>query len=88
MKKKTASPHPPVVHHPGEDEIRDYAHHLYVQSGNLAGRDTDNWLEAEACLRSNIPKHRSHALLHHHLNPPGDAASIACAALDIKNLAT
>ena len=80
MKKKTASPHPPVVHHPGEDEIRDYAHHLYVQSGNLAGRDTDNWLEAEACLRACIPAAQSQGRLHHHLRRMGRALPAAGAS--------
>jgi len=39
-----------------EDEIRDYAYHLYDQSGYAAGRDLDNWLEAKACLSSGISK--------------------------------
>jgi hypothetical protein len=89
MKKKSTSPQPPVSLHPTEEEIRDYARHLYVQSGCLPGRDQDNWLEAEACLRANIPKHRSHARLHQHLNPARteDAAVVACAAIDAKHLA-
>jgi hypothetical protein len=47
-----------------EDEIRDYAYHLYDQSGFAAGRDLDNWLEAKACLSSGIPKAESHIRLH------------------------
>ena len=35
-----------------DDDIRAYAHHLYVQSGRVAGRALDHWLEAEACLRA------------------------------------
>lgn len=37
---------------PSEDDIRDYAYHLYVQSGMVEGNDVKNWLEAEACLCS------------------------------------
>lgn len=35
---------------PTDDEIRDYAHHLYEQSGCIPGRDLENWLEARDCL--------------------------------------
>ena len=35
-----------------EDEIRDYANHLYVQHGSLNGHDCDDWLEAEKELRT------------------------------------
>ncbi|MDO8539646.1 MAG: DUF2934 domain-containing protein [Opitutaceae bacterium] len=47
MKTKTDSP---ADDRPSEAEIREYAHHLYVSSGWLPGRDLDNWLEAEAHL--------------------------------------
>jgi hypothetical protein len=47
-----------------ESEIRDYAYHLYDQSGFAAGRDLDNWLEAKACLSSGIPKAESHIRQH------------------------
>ncbi|GAB6182276.1 DUF2934 domain-containing protein [Thermodesulfovibrio hydrogeniphilus] len=30
-----------------EEEIRQVAYELYVKSGCIAGRDIDNWLEAE-----------------------------------------
>jgi len=53
---------------PTEDEIRDYAHHLYVQSGCVPGRDMDHWLEAETCLLANIPKEHAHTRLHRHIN--------------------
>jgi hypothetical protein len=43
---------------PTDDDIRDYACHLYVLSGRIPGRDLDNWLEAEASLKA-LP----HALL-------------------------
>lgn len=51
---------------PSEDEIRDYANHLYVQHGSLNGHDCDDWLEAEACLRASIPKESSRTRMHHH----------------------
>lgn len=55
---------------PNEDDIRDYAYHLYVQSGCLSGHDLDNWLEAKACLNAQIPQHRSSTRLHRHINQP------------------
>ena len=55
-----------IAPQPSEDEIRDYANHLYVQHGSLSGHDRDNWLEAEACLRANIPKEASRTRMHHH----------------------
>jgi hypothetical protein len=51
---------------PADDEIRDYANHLYVQNGSSNGHDRDDWLEAEACLRANIPKESSRTRMHHH----------------------
>jgi hypothetical protein len=61
----TKSPHPSAASaSPSDDEIRDYAYHLYDQSGFAAGRDLDNWLEAKACLSSGIPKSESHIRLH------------------------
>jgi hypothetical protein len=57
-----SSPAPALL--PPEDAIRDYAYHLYEQSGRAPGHDLDNWLEAEACLKANIPVHRSRARLH------------------------
>ena len=51
---------------PSEVEIREYARHLYVQRGSLNGYDCDDWLEAEACLRANIPKESSRTRMHHH----------------------
>lgn len=49
-----------------EDVIRAYAYHLYEQSNCAEGHDLENWLEASACLKANIPAHRSSARLHHH----------------------
>ena len=47
-----------------EDDIRDYAYHLYVQNGHRNDRCAENWCEARACLRANIPKEHSHTRLH------------------------
>jgi hypothetical protein len=47
-----------------DEAIRDYAYHLYDQSGFVAGRDLDNWLDAKACLSSGIPKAQSSLRLH------------------------
>jgi len=46
-----------------EDEIRDYAYHLNFQNGHRNDQCCDNWREAEACLRSGIPKAESHIRL-------------------------
>jgi hypothetical protein len=66
-----------------EEDIRDYAYHLYVQSGCAPGRDLDHWLEAKACLSACIPKARSHARLHHHTEarkqPEAPAAKVVAA---------
>ena len=65
MKTKSspsAMPFEPI----SEDDIRDYAYHLYTQSGCTPGRDLDNWLEARACLGECIPPSQSHLRLHRH----------------------
>lgn len=54
-----------------EESIRDYAYHLYEQSGRVPGHDLDNWLEARACLLANIPTHHSRSRLHYHVNGVG-----------------
>lgn len=41
-----------VISAPTEAAIRDYAYHLYEQSGCVPGRDLDNWLEASAALHA------------------------------------
>jgi len=56
--------HAPVLR---EDDIRSYAEHLYDQGGRQPGHDLDNWLEAEACLRSHLAPSR--AELRRHLPP-------------------
>ena len=53
---------------PTVDDTRAYAFHLYQQSNCQPGHDLDNWLEASACLKANIPSHQTHARLHHHCN--------------------
>jgi Protein of unknown function (DUF2934) len=70
---KTTYTPPLVCHAPSDDVIRDYAFHLYEQSGRAPGHDIDNWQEATACLNANIPAHRSHNRMHDH------AASVALA---------
>jgi len=67
---KNKSIRPLVLSKPSEDDIRDYAYHLYEQSSCATGHDLDNWLEATACLQANIPLHRSGTRLHQHINGP------------------
>lgn len=68
MKSKPPSPSPSRVLN--NEDVSAYAFHLYEQSGGQNGRDLDNWLEAEACLRTNIPPLASHLRLHHYLKHP------------------
>jgi len=49
---------------PGEDAVRAYAYHLFQQGSGAPGHDVDDWLEATACLKANIPSHASHSRLH------------------------
>jgi len=51
---------------PSEDEIRDYANHLYVQNGCVDGHAFGDWFEAEACLRASVPKEATRTRMHHH----------------------
>ena len=37
---------------PTDDEIREYAYHLYLESGRIPGRDLENWFEAEASMKT------------------------------------
>lgn len=55
---------------PGEDAIRIYAYQLYAQSNRAPGQAVDNWLEAKACLKANIPSHQARTRLHRHVNGP------------------
>ena len=66
MKKK--SPSPVVLAGPSENEIREYAFHLYELSNRAPDRDLDNWYEATACLKAHIPTHQSGRRLHRHRN--------------------
>ena len=52
---------------PSAEAVRDYAYHLYEQGGGMPGHDVDNWLEATACLKAQIPAHGSHSRLHQHV---------------------
>lgn len=72
MKTKSKAS-PPATRALSDDEIRDYAFHLYQQSGCLPDRDLENWLEARACLEANIPREHSHTRLHRHRNPSASA---------------
>jgi hypothetical protein len=63
--KKTSDKAPPVVTPAIEEEaIRDYAYHLYEQSGRVPGHDLDHWLEARACLAANLPAQHTRTRLH------------------------
>ena len=53
----------PVSLEPTDDDVRDYAYHLYLQSGRVAGRDLENWLEAKACLSACVPDAKKPARL-------------------------
>ena len=66
MKKK--SPSPVVLAGPSENEIREYAFHLYQLSNCAPGRDLANWHEATACLQAHFPTHQSGRRLHQHRN--------------------
>ena len=50
MKNKSARP--PVVPEPSENDIREYAYHLYLQGRCEPDHDVDHWLEATACLKA------------------------------------
>lgn len=49
-----------------ENEIRDYAFHLYEEGGHRHGLDVEYWHEARACLNANIPKESARMRMHHH----------------------
>ena len=48
-KSKGSPTHPK----PSEDDIRDYAYHLYERSNFETGHDLDHWFEASAFLSAN-----------------------------------
>ncbi len=60
---------------PSEDDIRAYAYHLYQQSNCAEGRDLDNWLEATACLKANVPPHEAGTRLHRYFKTVEGGAS-------------
>ncbi len=73
---------------PTEDDVRDYAYHLYLQSGCIPGRDLENWLEARACLKACIPKSKTNARLHHHTVKGGRTADLTLESLEARNLSS
>jgi hypothetical protein len=79
MKTKTPRPIAPPWQ-PTEEEIRDYAYHLFVQEGCAHGHDLEHWLEAEACLRASIPREHARTRLHRHtLSAPAPGLRTAAA---------
>lgn len=89
MKTNSRQNRPPPRVAPTEDEIRDYAYHLYEQSGRIPGHDVENWLEARACLLANIPAHRSRSRLHRHLQGlgPAEQAELCAFSPEARNIA-
>ena len=79
MKNLSARPAAPAQE-PSESAVRDYAYHLYQQGSCAPGHDVDNWLEATACLKANIPSHFSHSRLHQHVNGPANGKLQAATA--------
>ena len=71
-----ASPSP----EPTEEAVREYAYYLYEQGNGAPGCDLENWLEATACLKANIPLHASRSRLHQHINGAGGLVSSAAMA--------
>jgi len=80
MKDKSVSPF--TLPQLREEDIRDYADHLYQQANCVPGHDLDNGREATAGLKANIPAHRSGVRLHQHVNEPeiGELDAISVAA--------
>ncbi len=71
---------------PDQDDIREYAYHLYFQNGCISGREAQDWFEAEACLCANIPREHSHTRLHRHLATLIAPVSLV-ASIDARNVA-
>lgn len=57
MKNKSTTP--AIQREPTEQEISDYAFHLYEQGKCEQGHDVENWQKATACLKANIPRTQS-----------------------------
>ncbi len=45
---------PPIGKSPAHEEIALRAYELYVQRGGAAGRELDDWLQAESELREKV----------------------------------
>jgi hypothetical protein len=56
----TVTPSRPV----SEDDIFDYAFHLYVQNEHRNDQRMDNWLEARDCLKACPPASTTHIRLY------------------------
>lgn len=55
MKKNTAPKVIPLE--PGEDDIRECAYRIYLQSGCIPGHDLENWLNAKSQLEAKLARH-------------------------------
>lgn len=55
---KNNTPRLPVPSTITEDDIRDYAYHLYEQGNCQSGNDLAHWFEATAFLHTNATGHR------------------------------
>jgi hypothetical protein len=84
---KTIRPTTPALLEPTDEDVRDYAYHLYLQSGCVPGRDLENWLEARACLEACIPKSKTHTRLHQHTHHRAQTV-ITTKSLEARNLST
>jgi hypothetical protein len=85
--KKKSNPSSVSAHQPGDDEIRDYAYHLYQQNGCVPGHDLENWLEAKACLEANIPQSHTRARMHRHRHPqPDDTLTVIAIETEMEPL--
>jgi DUF2934 family protein len=58
------------------EDIREYAYHLYWQSGCIGGRDMDNWLEAIACLKANMSLYGADTPRHFRLAASADSEPV------------
>jgi len=70
-----SQPPVPPSREPTEEAVREYAYYLYEQGNGAPGCDLENWLEATACLKANIPVHASRSRLHQHINGVGGLVS-------------
>ena len=76
MKMKSKGPSP-SRRAPTDDEIRDYALHLFQQSGCVPGLYLENWLEARLCLEANLTKRYAQARVRRRRRPqPADEVTL------------